>query len=174
MTENWGLLSNHTFSWLQNCSIFTMAVRLFECLISFLIWTCEERWIWHWFPLRIFFVILNLILNTSNFNQKMLHVKLFSCMLTRDTNWLQIAPTISFPVELLLPVCSYPSPCLRLAPLTRRHRLVSSDAEHSRHSDELWTVIEGGLHWAFVSVSACPPSLFAAVPLKWVKRLSVA
>lgn len=54
----------------------------------------------------------------------------------RQTDWLQIAPMISFLLELLLPMCHYPSPCLCLAPLPWRRRLVSSDAEHSRHSDE--------------------------------------
>lgn len=71
-----------------------------------------------------------------------IHVgKLYPCMLSKDTDWLQIAPMISFLVELLLPMCHCPSPCPCPAPLTWRHRLVSSDAEHSRHSDEreqLW------------------------------------
>lgn len=66
-----------------------------------------------------------------------IHVgKFYPCMLSKDTDWLQIAPMISFLVELLLPMCHCPSPCPCLAPLTWRHRLVSSDAEHSRHSDE--------------------------------------
>lgn len=72
----------------------------------------------------------------ANFNQKMLHGELFPCMLSEDADWLQIALMISFLVELLLPMCHCPSPCPCLAPLTWRHRLVSSDAEHSRHSDE--------------------------------------
>lgn len=77
----------------------------------------------------------------ADVNQKVLHAKFFS-MLTKDTHSLQTAPMITFLLESLLPMWHYPSPCLRLAPLTWRRRLVSSDAEHSRHSDErepLWS-----------------------------------
>lgn len=52
------------------------------------------------------------------------------------------------------------------------HCLVSSDAEHSHHSDEcteLWS--KEGLHWSFMSVSSCTLSLFASMPLNRVNKI---